>query len=292
MRTIWLASYPKSGNTWFRLLVANLAARDGKPADINALQSGMAAVRRHFDRVSLIDSGLLTHDEVDRLRPRIYEQMAHEAEPHRETPPVRFAKVHDAYTLTSHQEPLLAGAHGADGAIVVVRDPRDIAPSLAHHLGMPIDDAIAFMNASDSALCRHTDRLHRQLRQKLSDWSGHIASWLDQRDLPVHLLRYEDLSADTASALRQALAFAGCPASEEALRRSARLSTFARLRRQEVEQGFREAASGVRFFRRGQVGAWHDELSAAQVARIEAAHAPMMQRLAYSLATVLEAADS
>ena len=46
-RTIWLASYPKSGNTWFRMLVANLSAKDGKPVDINDLpeRGGIASAR-------------------------------------------------------------------------------------------------------------------------------------------------------------------------------------------------------------------------------------------------------
>ena len=61
-------------------------------------------------------------------------------------PPVRFVKAHDAYTLTPTGEPLLAGARGADAAIVIVRDPRDVAPSLANHNGTGIDEAIAFMN--------------------------------------------------------------------------------------------------------------------------------------------------
>ena len=72
------------------------------------------------------------------LRPRVYEELARGAqddeydEPE-DAPPVRFVKVHDAYTLTPNGEPLLAGRRGADGAIVIVRDPRDVAPSLANH---------------------------------------------------------------------------------------------------------------------------------------------------------------
>src|SRR5207248_10417657 len=60
-RTFWLASYPKSGNTWFRLLVANL--RQDKPVDINDLpeHSGIASARGLFDNVMLFPSGLLTH---------------------------------------------------------------------------------------------------------------------------------------------------------------------------------------------------------------------------------------
>ena len=106
-RTIWLASYPKSGNTWFRMLVANLAAKDGKPADINDLpeRGGIASARAPFDYLLLIDSGLLTHDEIDCLRPHVYEELARGAEDdeydaRQDAPPVRFVKVHDAYTLT------------------------------------------------------------------------------------------------------------------------------------------------------------------------------------------------
>ena len=113
---------------------------------------------------------------------------------------MRFVKVHDAYTLTPRSgEPLLAGARGADGAIVIVRDPRDVAPSLASHNGSDIDDAIAFMNDREAGFALKPNRQHNQLRQKLPGWSGHIASWLDQSDIPVHLVRYEDLQADTAA---------------------------------------------------------------------------------------------
>jgi len=78
IRTIWLASYPKSGNTWFRMLVANLSANDGKAVDINNLpeRGGLAGARAPFDYLTLLDSGLLTHDEIDDLRPRVYEALA------------------------------------------------------------------------------------------------------------------------------------------------------------------------------------------------------------------------
>lgn len=292
-RTIWLASYPKSGNTWFRMLVANLSATDGKPVDINDLpeRGGIASARGPFDYLSLIDSGLLTHDEIDCLRPRVYEELARgaaddEYDKAQDAPTVRFVKVHDAYTLTPKGEPLLGGRRGADGAIVIVRDPRDVAPSLANHNRANIDDAIALMNDQQAAYCTKPGRLHDQLRQKLPGWSGHIASWLDQTDVPMHLIRYEDMQADTIGTFRRALDFAGRPASDEGIRRAAGYADFAELRRQETDKGFRETPRrpGGLFFRRGEVGAWRDELTAEQVARIEAAHAPMMRRLGYELA--------
>ncbi len=206
IRTIWLASYPKSGNTWFRMLVENLSAKDGKPVDINDLpeRGGIASARGPFDHLLLIDSGLLTHDEIDVLRPRVYEELARGADDDeydapQDIPKVRFVKVHDAYTLTPKGEPLLAGRRGADGAIVIVRDPRDVAPSFANHNGMKLDATIALMNNRKAAFCAKPGRQQNQLRQKLSGWSGHIASWLDQTDIPVHLIRYEDMQADPSA---------------------------------------------------------------------------------------------
>ncbi|HEY1979761.1 MAG TPA: sulfotransferase domain-containing protein [Xanthobacteraceae bacterium] len=295
-RTIWLASYPKSGNTWFRMLVANLSAKDGKPVDINDLpeRGGIASARGPFDYLSLIDSSLLTHDEIDCLRPQLYQELARgedddEYDATQERPAVRFVKVHDAYTLTPRGEPLLGSGRGADGAIVIVRDPRDVVPSLANHNRTSIDDAIVSINDKNAAVCSHPGRMHQQLRQKLPGWSGHVASWLDQTDIPVYLIRYEDLQTDTVATFRQALAFAGRPANEEDIRRAVGYADFGELKRQERDKGFREKPrrSDGAFFRRGQAGAWRDELTAEQAARIEAEHAPMMQRLGYELASAV-----
>jgi len=292
-RTIWLASYPKSGNTWFRMLVANLSAKDGKPVDINDLpeRGGIASARGPFDYLLLIDSGLLVHDEIDCLRPRVYEELAQDAQDDeydkpQDEPPVRFVKVHDAYTLTPNGEPLLAGARGADGAIVIARDPRDVAPSLANHNRTSIDEAIAFMNDPSAAFCKRLDRQHNQFRQQLPGWSGYMLSWLEQTDIPVHLIRYEDMHADTIGTFRRALEFAGRAASEEEIRQAVAFASFSELKKQETERGFREAPkpSGGQFFRRGVDGAWRDELSREQVARIEKDHEAMMRRLGYELA--------
>ena len=112
-----------------------------------------------------------------------------------------------------------------------------------------------------------------------------MASWLDQKDIPIHLVRYEDMQADTIDAFKRALAFAEHAASDDEIRRAVALAKFDELQKQEREKGFREAPPkvyhGNGFFRRGIAGAWHDELTEEQVARIEAEHAPMMRRLGY-----------
>lgn len=279
---VWLASYPKSGNTWFRMLVANLWGEGGTPADINDLPGpgGFACSRGLFDYLTLIDSGLLTDDEIDCLRPRLYEAMARgedraEEEANSEA---RLVKVHDAYTRTPLGEPLLAGA---TAAVVIVRDPRAVAPSLANHNDISLDQAIAEMANPAACYCASCHSQPRQLRQKLLNWSAHVESWLDQRDIPVHLLRYEDLKADPAVRFQAAMRFTGSDVTRERAERAARLADFSNLREQEQARGFRESARGRVFFRKGQVDSWKEELTSAQVARIEADHGRVMARLGY-----------
>jgi hypothetical protein len=286
-RIVWLASYPKSGNTWFRLLVANLTATD-EPTDINAMKErgGIASARGEFEFHTMLDSGLLTHDEADVLRPRVYEMLAGEEVEEAEAG-VRLVKAHDAYLTTPAGEPLL---RAAEGAIVIVRDPRDVAPSLANHRRSTVDDAIAFMANKDATFAANPRGQANQLRQRLLDWSGHAASWLDQTDIPVCLVRYEDLQADPVATFSAALEFAGRTAARADVERSIEFARFERLQAQELERGFsewRSRNSSALFFRRGKSQAWRSELTAEQVQRIESVHGSMMARLGYPLSAEL-----
>lgn len=291
--TIWLASYPKSGNTWFRILLANLDPALDAPAPINRIDStdSIASARARFDATLLIDSDLLYFDEIDALRPRLYRHLANDEIEDPFDPessyPVRFVKTHDGYTQTHTGEALMGGAEAAAGALLFVRDPRDVAPSLANHHSSSVDQAIEVMADRDFALCADRWRLHAQLRQRLCGWGGFAQSWLDQRDVPVHLVRYEDIHADPVATIRAALDFAGWPNDDAAIERAVRFAAIEELQRQESEVGFGEKPRKTeRFFRRGVAGGWRDELDAAQVARIEQDHAAMMRRLGYDLTTV------
>ena len=297
MRTVWLASYPKSGNTWMRMMIGALSASETDEVDINDLPQpgGIASARVVFDYHTLLDSSLLTYDEIDRLRPAVHAARAagsrdeeDDAQP-RESASARFVKTHDAYTQLPDGTPMLGGRRGADGAVLIVRDPRDVAPSFGHHNNLGLDEAITQMCDGADAMCARPDRCAIQLRQQLLGWSGFAESWLGQTDLPTLMLRYEDMQRDPATTLGQVMDFAGDPRPAETLSRAAALTDFDRLQRQEAQTGFREAPfrASKGFFRRGQAGAWKDELTPDQAARIEAAHGPMMQRLGYELADAL-----
>lgn len=280
-KIIWLASFPKSGNTWFRILLANLAAGEAGPSDINDLyeQGGSACNRWEFESLTMLDSALLSYDEIDCLRPLVYEAMTAEAVGQ------RWVKVHDAYTITPSGEPLF-GRGLSCAAVYVVRDPRDVAVSLAFHHSTTLDAAVRLVNSSDGVYCESRDGQDRQLRQRLAGWSGHVTSWLDQTEVPVHVVRYEDLLAAPARHFAAALKFAARPATEAEIERAVRFADFAELQRQENEKGFMERISRTTpFFRSGRAEGWREMLSAEQVAAIERCNGAVMARLGYGLET-------
>ena len=99
---IWLASYPKSGNTWFRIFLSNLLNEKEEPADINKITSthGIASARHLFDELTGIEASDLSQNEADLLRPGVYKLISDEA---RQT---LFIKAHDAYKFLPDKSPL------------------------------------------------------------------------------------------------------------------------------------------------------------------------------------------
>jgi len=274
---VWLASYPKSGNTWLRLLLSNLLCGQSDPEDINELSlAAHSVVNRHvIEDATLIDSFLLTREECDRMRPALMEEAWREA-----ADQDLFIKLHDAYCRFSDGRPLLG--RGARAALYILRDPRDVAVSLAFHTGKPIATVVRQILSANTRMGGTTPH-HEQISQRLLDWSGHVRSWIAQRDVPVHVLRYEDLRADPKGRFGEAVAFLGLQATDGELARAVAQADFGRLQRQEAEKGFRERRpeSTAPFFRSGRVGEWRDVLTREQATAIEAAHGAVMAEFGY-----------
>jgi aryl sulfotransferase len=270
----WLASYPKSGNTWLRLFVASVLS--GRPADINRLNflGANSNSRVAFDRVMGIEAADLSLKQQLTLRPRVYEVWAADAQR-----PL-YCKAHEAYCLTPTGEPLFPTA-ATCGAVYVVRDPRAVAVSLAYHNTASIDQAIALMEDPEAVFSRSDRRLHRQLHQHLMRWSEHVESWLSA-PFPVHLVRYEDMRADP-HAVFAALAMAlGLRSDRATIATAVESTSFQRLHAQERASGFVEKPYRMpAFFREGRSDGWRDALKPEQAARIVAVHGDVMRRLGY-----------
>jgi hypothetical protein len=275
-KIVWLASYPKSGNTWFRVFISNLLSGSQQPIDINLLNnSPIASSRLTFDEATGLASSDLTKEEIENLRPGVYRQLASEAQE------LIFQKIHDAWYITASGEPLVPAAV-SKAVIYFIRNPLDIAVSFAHHSGTTIEKIIRHMADPAYAFCSRDDRLHNQLEQKLFTWSEHVTSWTKQSNLPVKVLRYEDMKRDPFGTFSGALEFIGIKRSKNDIEKAIRFSDFSELKKQEEEKGFREKPPKAdSFFRKGETGAWRDVLTDEQVQAIVSCHQKVMQEYGY-----------
>ena len=272
----WLASYPKSGNTWFRAFLQNLQEDGDRPVQINDLATGdIASGRGWLDEVLGFDTAEMTPKQVEQLRPAVYRWSLQEQEE------IGYHKIHDAYTYTQSGEPLVSQA-ATLGALYIIRNPLDMVASVANHWHCSIDHAIASMGNPKMAMCRSKKSLPKQVRQRLLSWSEHVTSWVDAADLNLMVIRYEDMLEQPLETFTKAAQFLDLPDSPERVEKAIRFSDFRELVRQETEIGFRERPQRThRFFRQGKSGGWRSELTEEQVEQVLADHGAVMRRFGY-----------
>jgi aryl sulfotransferase len=273
---VFLASYPKSGNTWVRAFLTAVW-RDG-PVNINRLMVRNLSNREFLDSVLGISSSDLSPHEVATLRPKVNEFAA------RNNLSVNrlFFKTHDALLSPRSGIPHPIPLDEVDRILYIVRDPRDIAISLARHLGVSIDAAINAMADEDRWLSVYPQRTGHHVAQYLSSWNRHVRSWLDNKKVPLYVARYEDLSNNTRNSFAAILAFLGLEVSGTAFDSAISATQFSALQKQEECNGFLEKPrEGYQFFHTGQPHAWESVLTEEQQLAIVKAHEPTMRRLRY-----------
>lgn len=272
-----LASYPKSGNTWARLLLDAWATN--APVDINRIETGVVTTWLPlFAELTDAEPGDMTQSEMLAMRPAFARALAADLGKRGEA---RWYKCHEANLPPPATSTAPYPADIVACVALIVRDPRDMAISFAHHNGIDIDEAIERM-ADPTRIARPRD-MRGQVPHLLSSWSRFNESWLDGPGPKPVLLRYEDMLADPAAALARLLRAMEIETDSESPRRAAERCRFPVLAAQERDRGFVERFdhSHGAFFREGRAGGWRDVLSSAQRMRIETDHGPMMRRLGY-----------
>jgi len=273
---IWLASYPKSGNTWLRAMLTALCLPPGKDLALDEMV-GRANLfdRQAIDDFAAVNSSELTVRELTRILSRYFSSVAARLEP------PAFFKTHAA-CLDAGGERAFFPADTIAGAVYLVRDPRDVAVSYAYHDGLDHDAIVARMADPEATFEWWPDRCSENVPQVMSTWSEHVRSWTQNPDFPVLGLRYEDMLVDPLAALNRIARFCMLDRGQKALEQAVRLTEFSRLQQLEQESRFTSKPKQDRaFFRSGQSGDWRKDLNSVQISRIERDHAGVMKLWGY-----------
>jgi hypothetical protein len=269
---VWLASYPKSGNTWLRAFLANLVANGSEPLPLGEL-------RRYCDDESLPEryaelsgrpSTELDFAEVSELRPRVHAAIA------ASYPRSVFVKTHNPASYREGDP--IHNPYVTSAAIYVVRNPLDVVVSMTHHFGLSIDEAIEFLGNEQSGM--PNEQLF--IGQWLGSWSTHVASWTNQNFHPALVVRYEDLLEKPAKTFGKVVRLVAPTADPARIERARRHADFRTLAKLESRDGFVEQSDKAgRFFRAGRAGGWRQALNRDQVMRVIDRHRAEMARLHY-----------
>lgn len=274
---VWLASYPKSGNTWTRAFLSNLASIiEGEEEQLDVNSIGRFTIGENFtkfyrDRLGFEPTGSEEHrKQIAALRHEVQQEIADRFEG------LVFVKTHNALVIDRGHS--IVNFAVTSGAVYILRNPLDVAISLSHHMNKTVDQAIDTMGASDVETLVNEKRVH----EFWGSWSQHVMSWTRKPHRAIYIMRYEDMLSDpekTFGALADHLLLGPTPAQ---VRQAIDQSSFDNLKSQEEKEGFKEKPEHAeRFFREGRAGQWKEILTPKQVDRIVKDHCEQMKRFGY-----------
>lgn len=271
---IWLASYPRSGNTYLRALLANYLSDGAAPLSLDDIVK--STLGEHVEPLWEALTGKPLAERTFSVQWR--NRQAYFAELRaRLTPQRRMIKTH---TLNG----LIEGAPAfqftaSDRIIHLVRHPCDVAVSAAHFYGVTLDEQVRRMLSPGLMIDNPS-----QGREVLGSWTQHTAWWLEERRAPRLTVRYCDLVENTETALSSILRFLDIAPDPERIARAIRFASFDGLRDRERTHGFLEAPQreDARFFRVGQPFQWPKALTADQAGRLIFANRRLLDDLGFS----------
>jgi Sulfotransferase domain len=272
----WLASYPKSGNTWTRAFLAAYASNASAPMSL----SRISRVSNSESRLSLYckqakkSREQLIEIEIDSLREAVQAELAQSKRPR------TVIKTHNA-RIEQNGYPLIRPEY-TRSAVYIVRNPLDIVDSLADHSNLTLDQSVALMNSRSHQIGGGDSGF---VKQYLDSWSQHVESWLSAKEFPVFFLKYEDLKQFPIEGFKQIIQFLGWEFDQDRLERAVKWSDFKVLQSSETQTGFPETsriATSQKFFRHGTTDRWKQVLSDSQIESIIQHHAGTMFKLGYT----------
>ena len=258
---IWIASYPKSGNTWIRSLLSSyLYSKDGlfnfdllKKIEQFPSKKHLEFFTKDFTDIKKVSEHWISAQEKINLINRDI-----------------FMKTHSA--LCTLENNSFTDRSNTKAAIYIIRDPRNLVTSLSHHYSMTTEESLNFIADKNQMLVKDEwGGKNFGIATVLGDWSEHYKSWKNIKFAPIHIVKYEDLINNTKETFTLILKFLSnftdILIDHKKINNAVLSCDFDVLTKKEKEKGFHEAAISkktnkkLNFFYLGKKNNWKNILN-------------------------------
>ena len=283
---IWIASYPKSGNTWIRSLLASYLFSEDGQFSFELLKNIEQFSSKNFSSDKLMSSN---------YQARISKNWIPSQKRINNDKKIHLLKTHNA--LCSINGNNFTDKFNTSAVIYVVRDPRNLITSLVHHYELSLDEAFSFLtNKKKIIFPINAEKREKDIKDHedfnfLSDWSTHYQSWKNINFCPIKIIRYEDCLTDiqkvfvsTISFLSKFLKF---KFNKKKINNALNSTNFKNLNKMEKNEGFQESVISsktmkrIKFFNLGKKNNWKTLLDKKLIRKIESHFKNEMSELGY-----------
>jgi hypothetical protein len=253
----WIASYPKSGNTWLRSLLSSYYYSEDGIFNQKLLEKiGQFPEKKYFTNFNY-NSSIVT----DTSKFWISAQDKINADKK-----LRFFKTHNI--LGAINENKFTNSKNTIGCIYIVRDPRNVITSLKNHYEIDNEEALKFMLSENKFIYDFYSKNDYSDFQFISSWEKNYKSWIKQNIIPVKLIKYENLFNDTFGVFKNIIEFINkltinkVEFDPQKARNSIQSSSFDKLKKIEETDGFLESvlskneSKKIPFFHLGPLNDW------------------------------------
>ena len=274
----WIASYPKSGNTLLRSIIASLFFSENGLFDFHLLKKivsfeeigrlkKIVEMEQGKSLLNFIDNSNLVYDNMENLQSKSLLGFKED---------FAFFKTHFC-ALFNNKKFIIN--NNTRGVIYILRDPRDVCISWANHASLSLNKSIDFVLNKDAVI--HwtgidQSKQHKKIPVYISNWENHLISWSkEMKNLPSLIIRFEDLVYNKEAVVNKIIDFFEKEFNLRILNKEIKIENilkstdFLKLQKREKELGFKEAIKGRQFFSIGRKEQWKDKLEENQVQKIQ-----------------------